>query len=70
MAKFAYNNAKNTISNDTSFEFNYGYYFSTFYKKDINLHYQSKSADELANELRQLMTAYRENFHYIQELQK
>ena len=36
MAKFAYNNAKNTNSSNTVFELNCEYHPLIFYKKDIN----------------------------------
>ena len=34
------------------------------YKEDINPRYQSKSADELSAELRELMIVCRENLHH------
>ena len=37
MAKFAYNNIKNTSISYTSFELNCDFYPQTFYKKDVNL---------------------------------
>ena len=40
------------------------------YKEDVNLCSQSKSADKLSVELRELMIVYRENLHHAQELQK
>ena len=62
MAKFAYNNAKNTNTGYTPFELNYSFYFWAFYKKDINPWSQSKSANKLATKLRKLMIVCRENF--------
>lgn len=44
--------------------------FCASYKEDIDLCFQSKSAEELANKLRDLMTICRENLHHVQELQK
>ena len=40
------------------------------YEEDVDLRSQSKSADELSVELRELIIVYRENLHYTQELQK
>ena len=69
MAEFAYNNAKNTSTGYTPFELNCGYHLCVFYKEDINPCSQSKSADNLANELRELMTVCQENLHHAQDLQ-
>ncbi len=70
MAEFAYNNAKNASTGHTPFELNYGFHPQASYKKDIDPRSSSKSADELAIELRELMIVYRENFQFAQELQK
>ena len=40
------------------------------YKEKVDPRSQSKSADELAEELRKLMIVYRKNLHHAQELQK
>ena len=40
------------------------------YEKDIDPRSQSKLADELSAELRELMIVCRENLHHAQELQK
>ena len=40
------------------------------YKEDVNPRSQSKSADELSAELRELMIVCRENLYHAQELQK
>ncbi len=61
MAEFAYNNAKNASTGHTPFELHYGYHPQASYEKDLDLHSQSKSADELATELRELMAIYRKN---------
>ena len=61
MAEFTYNNAKNASIRYTSFELNCGYYSRVSYKKDIDLHYRSQAADELIEELKNLMAAYRKN---------
>ena len=38
MAKFAYNNAKNTSTSHTFFELNCGYYFCVFFEKNIDFY--------------------------------
>ncbi len=70
MAEFAYNNAKNASTGYTPFELNCGYHLRASYKEDIDLRSQSKSADELATKVRELMTICRENLQHAQELQK
>ena len=70
MAEFAYNNAKNASTDHTSFDLNCGYHPWMSYKEDINPRSQSKSADELSVELRELMSVCRKNLHHAQELQK
>lgn len=68
IAKFAYNNAKNASNSHTPFELNYDYYSCIFYKKDNDSHFKSKVIDKLANKLKKLITLYRNNFYYAQEL--
>lgn len=68
MAKFAYNNAKNTNTGHMLFELNYGYYLCIFLKKDINSHSQSKTIGKLLAKLRELMTISQKNLYYAQEL--
>ena len=70
MVEFAYNNAKNASTGHTPFELNCGYYPRMLYKEDVNLHSQSKLADELSAKLRKLMIVCQENLHHVQELQK
>ena len=70
MAEFAYNNAKNASIDYTPFELNYGYHPWMSYKEDVNPHSQSKSADKLLAELRELMIVCWKNLHHAQELQK
>ncbi len=70
MAEFAYNNAKNANTGHTPFELNCGYYLWVTYKEHIDLHSQSKSADELTTELRELIAICKENFQHAQKLQK
>ena len=70
MAEFAYNNAKNASTGHRLFELNCGYHLWISYKEDINPRSQSKSADKLSVELRELMIVCRENLHHAQDLQK
>ena len=70
MAEFAYNNAKNASIGHIPFELNCGYYPQMLYEENVNSHSQSKSADKLSAELRELIIVCRKNLHYAQELQK
>ena len=68
MAEFAYNNAKNASTGHTPFELNCGFHPRMSYEEDVDPRSQSKSADELSAELRELMIVCRENIHHAQEL--
>lgn len=70
MARFAYNNAKNTSSGYTSFELNYGYHLHVSYKGDIISWSRSKAVDKIAAKFRKLITVYKENLQHAQEIQK
>ena len=70
MAKFAYNNAMNASTGHMSFKLNCDYHPRILYKKKVNSHSKSKSADELSVELRKLMIIYWENLYHAQEFQK
>ena len=70
MAKFAYNNAKNSSIGHISFKLNCGYHLRVFFEKGTNPRSQSKSADKLLGKLWDLMTVCRENLHHAQKLQK
>ena len=70
MAEFAYNNTKNASTGHIPFELNCSYHPRMLYKEDVNSRSQSKSADELSAELRELIIVCQENLHYAQELQK
>ena len=48
MAEFAYNNVKNASIGHTTFELNCGYYRRILYEEEVDLYFQSKSADELS----------------------
>ena len=68
IAEFAYNNAKNASTGYTSFELNCGYHPRVSYKKNVDPRSKSKSADDLANDLRELMAVCRENLQHAQDL--
>ena len=70
MAKFTYNNSKNASTGHTLFELNCDYYLRMSYKEEVNPRSQSKSADKLLVELKELIIFCWENVHYTQELQK
>ena len=70
MAEFAYNNAKNASTGHTPFEFNCGYHSRMSYKEDVGPRFQSKLADKLLAELRELIIVCQENLHHAQKLQK
>ena len=70
MAEITYNNAKNASTSHTSFKLNCGYHPRMLYEEDVNPRSQSKSADKLSAELKELMIVCRENLHHTQELQK
>lgn len=70
IAKFVYNNTKNTSISHTFFELNYGYHSHMSYEKDINFCFKLKSADRLLTELQKLIPIYKKNLHHTQELQK
>ncbi len=70
MAEFAYNNAKNASTGHTPFELNCGYHPKVSFEEDVNPHSRSRSANELAEELRELMEVCCQNFLHAYELQK
>ncbi len=55
MAEFAYNNAKNASTGHTPFELNCGYHLRVSFEEDVDPRLRSRSANELAEELRELM---------------
>ena len=55
IAKFNYNNAKNTSAGHMSFELNCGYHLQMLYEKEVDPRSKSKSADKLLAELKELM---------------
>ena len=70
MAEFAYNNARNASTGHTLFELNCDYHPYISYKEDIDPHSKSKSADDLASKLRELMAVCRKNLQHAQDLLK
>ena len=70
IAEIAYNNAKYASNGHTPCELNYGYHSWMSYEEDVNPRSQSKSADELSAELRELMIVCQENLYHAQEFQK
>ena len=61
MAEFAYGNAKYTSMRYRSFELNCGYHPYVSYGEDVDPRPRSKAADELTEELRNLIAACKEN---------
>ena len=70
MAEFAYNKAKNASTGHTLFELNCGFYSQVLYKKNIDFHSKSYSANKLIDKLRKLIKIYYQNLFYIQKLRK
>ena len=70
MAEFAYNNAKNASTGHTPFELNCGFHPRVSFEDDVDPRSRSRSADELAKELRELMNICQQNLLHAQELQK
>ncbi len=70
MVEFAYHNAKNISTSHTSFEFNSGYHPKVFFEEDIDSRSRSRSVNELAEGLGELMEVGCQNLLYAQELQK
>ncbi len=70
MVEFTYNNAKNTSTGHTPFELNCGYYPRVSFKEDVDPCLRSRSANELAEELEELMEVCCQNLLHAQALQK
>ena len=64
MAEFTYNNAKHASIGYTFFKLNCGYHPRISYKEDIDPRSKSKAADELTEELRNLMATCRKNLQH------
>ncbi len=70
MAEFAYNNTKNASTGHTLFKLNYCYYPKVSFKEDVDPCSRSRSANKLAEDLRELVEVCYQNFLLTQELQK
>ena len=70
MAEFADNNVKNVSISHNSFELNCDHHLRVSYKEDIDSRSKSKSAKELAVELRDLKITCQKNLPHSQGLQK
>ncbi len=70
MVEFAYNNAKNASTGHTPFKLNSGYHPRVFFEEDVDPRSRSRSANKLAEELRELMEVCCQNLLHAQELQK
>ena len=55
MAEFTYNNTKNASTGDTPFKLNCDYHSKISFKEDIDPRLKFRSANELAEELRELI---------------
>ncbi len=70
ITEFTYNNAKNANTGHTPFELNCGYHPRVSFEEDVNTRLRSRSANKLAEELRELMEVCYQNLLHAQELQK
>lgn len=70
MVEFAYNNTKNTSISYTPFELNCSFHLRVFYKKNVNFCSQSKTSNQLATELQNLISIYKTNLEYTQNFQQ
>lgn len=58
MMEFVNNNIKNISIDQISFKLNGSYYLYIFFEDEINLWSKSRSINELAKELRDLLSIY------------
>ncbi len=65
MAEFVYNNVKNASTGHTPFELNCSYHPRVFFEEDVDPRSRSRSADELAKELRELMKVCYQNLLHV-----
>ena len=63
IVQFAYNNTKNASTDHTPFKLKCSFHFQTSYKEDVNPRSQSKSANKLITELKELMAVCKKNFN-------
>ncbi len=65
MADFVYNNVKNASTNYTPFKLNCGYHSRVSFKEDVDPLSKSRSANKLAEELRELIKVCYQNLVHI-----
>ncbi len=65
MVEFAYNNAKNASTSHNSFELNCGYHPRVFFEEDVDSRSRSRSANKLAEELRELIEVCYQNLLHV-----
>ena len=70
MAEFVYNNAKNISTGHTFLKLNCSYHPKVSFEEDIDRCSKSRSADELIEELRELIEICCQKIFHAQELQK
>ena len=63
MVEFAYNNGKHPSIGYTPFELNCGYHPRVFYQEDVDPRSRSKAANDLTEELKNLMAACRKTYN-------
>ena len=68
MAEFGHNNAKNDSTGHISFELNCGYHPRVSFEKDVDPCLRSRSANKLAEKLRELIKDCNQNLFHAQEL--
>lgn len=69
MAKFVYNNVKNTSTGQMPLELNCGYYSRESYQNDIDSCFRLRTAEKQSLDLLKLMFVCRENLYPAQKLQ-
>ncbi len=62
--------SKNASTSHILFEFNCGYHSRVSFKEDVDPRSRSPSANELVEELKELMEVYCQNLLHVQKLQK
>lgn len=62
IAKFAYNNGKNTSTIHISFQLNCNYHLRACYEEDVDLYSKSKSFNKMGIELQELIVVCKDNF--------
>ena len=65
ITEFVYNNTKSTSTGHTLFKLNYVYHPRVLFEEDINFYLRFRSANKLAEELRELIKVYYQNLLHI-----